>query len=190
MRTFRSLPQGGSSRLAPLRLLPVLFALVVAVGCGGTDPASKPASAAPPATGSTPQAAGTADACSLLTAAEIGEAVGNPVGPGQQSAGPEVCDWDPEDPREITVLLMARLKGSTRETVLCEDVRKAAAEGKGLAGIGEAARWVFSPVPFNSGDLEVCGAKGYLSLTVTGKGEETKLRAAAMALARKALDRL
>lgn len=130
--------------------------------CGGSSPAdSTPATSGgqPPATG-----ARTADACKLLTQGEIAAAVGNPVAPGRPEAGPEVCDWDTEHADQIDVLLTVRLRGSAREQVLCADVRKAAAEEKGLSGIGDAATWKFTKLGvLDSGDLEVCDSKGYVS---------------------------
>ena len=165
----------------------------VSGGCGESSP--PPSSSAPAAARSaatTSIAAGTADACALLTAAKIAEVVGNPVKPGQPNAGPEVCKWRTEQSSETDVLLTVRLKDSLREKVLCGDVRKAAAAGSGTGGIGEAARWVFSRTGtlFNSGELEVCDAKGYVNVSLNGQLDEATLKAAAMKLAREVLSRL
>lgn len=42
----------------------------------------------------------------------------------------------------------------------------------------------------NSGDLEVCGPNGYLTLTLNGKRDKAALKAAATNLAQKILSRL
>jgi hypothetical protein len=161
-----------------------------ALGCGsGSSDAPGQATSAESAAAAT--AARTADACRLLTPAEIEAAVGNPVKAGQPEAGPEVCDWDTEDADHVDVLLTVRLKGSDREKVLCGDVRKAAADGNGFAGIGEAATWKFSKSGiFNSGDLEVCDGKGFVSLTLNGRADAARLERAAVSLARTVLGRL
>ncbi len=128
----------------------------------------------------------------MLTSARIAEIVGNPVEAGQPDAGPEVCKWSTAQPSDTDLLLTVRLKGSLREGVLCGEVRKAAAEGKGTTGIGEAATWEFSSTGsmFNSGDLQVCGAKGFVNVYLNGKRDEASLKAAAMSLAREVLGRL
>jgi hypothetical protein len=165
--------------------------LLTAVSCGSSAPANSNTDAASglasrtPATGSH-----TVDACRLLTPGEIAAIVGNAVAPGHPGAGPEVCKWDTEQPDQIDVLLMVYLKGGTHEPVLCKDVRDAAAQGKGLPGIGDAATWRFSRIGIDSGDLEVCGSEGFISLSLNGKGEASKFEAAAVSLARKVMARL
>jgi hypothetical protein len=167
-----------------------LVIAALAAACGGSGPAESnttPASGAAPAT----PPAGTADACSLLTREEIAAAVGNPVEPGRPEAGRETCDWDTAQPGQTDVLLMVRLKGSTREQVLCDEMRKTAAAGKGYSGIGEAATWKYTKGGiFDSADLEVCDGKGFVSISLNGKGDAAALEAAAVALARKVLGRL
>jgi hypothetical protein len=169
-------------------LLVTLVATILIAACGGSTPSggSPPAGGAPVGT----LLGGTADACKMLTAAEIAEVVGNPVQPGQPSAGPEVCDWDAE-PDHTDVLIMVRLKGSIREQVLCPDVVREAAAGKGLAGIGDAATWQFSNTLkfFNSSELAVCDAKGYVHVALNGKADEAKLKEFSLALARKVMAR-
>ncbi len=167
----------------------MLIACLAAAGCGGSSdspPAASGGPAAAPAAGSR-----NVDACRLLTQEEIAAALGNTVTAGRPEAGLEVCDWDSESPTDADLLLMVRPKGSQREQVLCADVRNAAAAGKGLAGIGEAATWKFSSMGmFNSGELEVCDARAYWSLSVNGKGDSDTLQRAALTLARAAMGRL
>jgi hypothetical protein len=166
-----------------------LATLATALACGDSAP---PRSAAQPsAAAATPTPAATADACRLLSTADVAAAVGNPVLDGTPDAGPEVCKWDTENPDHVSVLLIARLKGSAREQALCAEVRRVASAGKGLSGLGEAATWKFSRVGtmFNSGDLEVCDAKGYLSLGLNGQQDEAALQQAASTLARAIVSR-
>jgi hypothetical protein len=161
--------------------------------CGGSTPDSSATSSSKPPAGGAPVGTllgGTADACAMLTPAEIAEVVGNPVQAGKPAAGPEVCDWDAE-PNQTDALIMVRLKGSIREQVLCPELQREAASGKGLAGIGDAATWQFSNTLgfFNSSELAVCDAKGYVHVALNGKADEAKLKEASLALARKVMSR-
>jgi hypothetical protein len=129
------------------------------------------------------------NSCSLLSETEIADVVGNSVEKGQVEGNSDVCKWRTEDPRNVDVLLIFRDKGSTREQVLCDDVRSSSVEH--LPGLGDAAIWKFSRSGlFNSGDLEVCGPKGYLNITLQGQRDETTLKAAAVNLTQKILQRL
>ena len=131
-----------------------------------------------------------ADSCSLLTENEIAEAVGNAVDKGQVQGNADICKWGTEDPSKVDVLLIVREKGGIHEPVLCADVRSNTTD-EHLPGLGEVAVWKFSRQPFfNSGDLEVCGPKGYLTMTLNGKRDEAALKAAATNLAQKILSRL
>lgn len=132
------------------------------------------------------------DACSLLTAKEIVDVVGNAVAEGRPFAGPEVCKWGTEDPTNVDVLLTVRAAGSIREQTLCADLRKPSNNAQRVDSLGDVSVWKFSregPM-FNSGDLEVCGQKGYLNLTLQGKRDEPTLKSAATLLAQKVLERL
>jgi hypothetical protein len=154
-------------------------------GCGGSNGPSEGAAAAAARAGGS-----TADACRLLTRDQVASIVGNQIEPGAAFAGPEVCKWD-APAGSTTVLLTVRLAGSTRETVLCPDLRKSA-DARRIEGLGDVARWKFSNTMglFNSGELETCGSKGYVAVSVDGKADEAKLRAAAEAIVRKALGAL
>ena len=135
---------------------------------------------------------GSAEACSLLTVKEIVDVVGNPVSEGKPFAGPEVCKWRTEDPTNVDVLLTVRAAGSIREQTLCADLRKAGSNAQRVDSLGDVSVWKFSregPM-FNSGDLEVCGPKGYLNLTLQGKRDEPTLKSATTVLAQKVLERL
>ena len=179
------------SHSAAMACLTALLTAALHAGCSSPEPAATGAAggSGAPSTSSSPTAT-PRDACSLLTQEEIAAAVGNPVQPGRVEGSSSVCDWDAQ-PDQTDVLLMVYLKGTIREQALCPDLRKAAAAGKGYAGIGEAATWKFTKSTFfNSGDLELCDAKGFVSLSVNGKGDAATLEAAAVALARKVLSRL
>jgi hypothetical protein len=102
---------------------------------------------------------------------------------GEPYAGPEVCQWDTENPDHVSVLLTVRPKGSVREETLCSDLRQSGGEGERLSGLGDVAVWKFSSGSlFNSGDLEACGPRGFVSISLNGKADEPKLKEAALVL--------
>src|SRR5574341_419842 len=133
-----------------------------------------------------------ANSCSLLSETEIASAVGNDVDKGRNEASTDICKWDAEDVSQVDVLLIVREKGGIHEPVLCSDLRNKTNSGDHIPGLGDIAGWKFSRQGsmFNSGDLEVCGPKGYLSITLEGKRDEASLKAAAMNLTQKILQRL
>ena len=163
-----------------------LGAIVFVAACGGGSNASQ----ANASSGSGAAAAGPVDACALLKEEEVSQIVGNAVGKGEHFAGSEVCKWNAEAPN-TTVLLTVRPAGSIRERALCPDLGKSG-EGQRLDGIADVAIWKFSNTIglFNSGDLEACGKKGYVSLSLNGRQDEAKLKEATTAIARKVLQKL
>jgi hypothetical protein len=165
-------------------LWPAVALACACSGQGGGESAA-PAEETPRETA----AEATADACAALSQSEIEQAVGNPVLPGEPDAGPEVCNWDTENPDHVSVLLIVRPKGSTREETLCADLREAGGEGERLSGLGDVAVWKFSAMGtmFNSGDLEACGPRGFVSISLNGKADEPKLKEAAIALVGKVM---
>jgi hypothetical protein len=159
--------------------------LLGALGCGGGgggegEGRSEPAPAAAVESGS---------ACEALTEDEIAAAVGNPVLAGAPFAGPEVCKWETENPDHVNVLLTVRPKGSIREETLCAGLRESGGEGERLTGIGDIAVFRFSAVGtmFQSGDLEACGARGFVAISLNGKADEAKLKQAAITLVGKVM---
>ena len=163
----------------------LVLALSLACGGGGgesTPPAEEPAAAKP-------AEETTADTCAAIPQSEIEQAVGNAVLPGQPYAGPEVCQWDTESPDQVSVLLTIRAKGSLREETLCAGLRESGGDGEPISGLGDVAFWKFSAVGtmFNSGDLEACGPRGFVSISLNGKADEAKLKGAAVALAGKVI---
>lgn len=168
-----------------------LLSAMLTFGCGGSDqrqPVGQAKGGAAPATAAS---TGPLDACKLLSQIEIAEAVGNPVTPGQHFAGSEVCKWDTEQREHVSVLLTVRPKGSLREQTLCKDL-KSTGTGAPLDGVGDVALWQFSKVGtmFNSGDLESCGPKGYVSLSLNGEHDEPALKQATLAIVGKVLGRI
>jgi hypothetical protein len=130
--------------------------------------------------------------CLLPLVKEIADIVGNAVDKGRTFASLEDCKWDTEEPSNVDVLLIAHTAGSIREQLLCADLGKANNSGQRVTGLGDIAVWKFSSAGslFNSGDLESCGPKGYVSLTLQGKRDEPTLKQAAINLARKVIGRL
>jgi hypothetical protein len=164
----------------------LIAAVALAAACGGgAGKSSEPEAEAVAEPASEVESA---DACAALSKEEIEQAVGNPVLPGEPEAGPQVCGWDTENPDHVSVLLTIRPKGSTREQTLCADLRSST-EGERIPGLGEVATWKFSAMGtmFNSGDLEACGPRGFVSISLNGKAEEAKLKEAAIALVRKVI---
>lgn len=173
-------------RPAAMPLAWLVLALSFACGGGGgesTPPAEEP-------TPAEPAEETTADTCAAIPQSEIEQAVGNAVLPGQPYAGPEVCQWDTENPDQVSVLLTIRAKGSIREETLCAGLRQSGGEGEPVSGLGEVAFWKFSAVGtmFNSGDLEACGPRGFVSISLNGKADEPKLKEAAVALVGKVIE--
>jgi hypothetical protein len=164
-----------------------VFALLIAAfaGCSSGESANPPGSS-----GAAPGSA-VADACTLLSETQIGEIVGNPVIKGRNEAGPTTCKWDAQNAGDVDVLLITGAPGSDREKYICPELRKSATTDPAFAGIGEAVTWKFGAVGslFNSGDLELCGSKGFISLSLNGKRDEAALKQAAIALARKIQER-
>jgi len=160
--------------------LTVSLFVTIAVACRGS---SSERSASPGKESAEAAAETDGDACAALSRGEIEQAVGNPVLEGEPYAGPEVCQWDTENPEHVSLLLTVRPKGSIREETLCSDLRQSGGEGERLSGLGEVAVWKFSAGSlFNSGDLEACGPRGYVSISLNGKADEPKLKEAAVAL--------
>ena len=158
-----------------------VFALLIAgAGCSSGESADPPGSS-----GAAPGSAA-ADACALLTEQQIGDIIGSPVVKGRNETGPTTCKWDPQNAGEVDVLLITGAPGSDREKYICPGLRKTATADPEFAGIGETVTWKFSAVAslFNSGDLELCGRKGYISLSLNGKRDEPALKQAAISLAR------
>ncbi len=160
-------------------LLGAWLGAVLSLACGGSHPQESSAPAEESAASDT-----SGDACAALSQSEIEKTVGNPVLAGAPFAGPEVCKWETENPDHVNVLLTVRPKGSTREEILCAGLRQSGGQGESLSGLGDVAFWKFSAVGtmFNSGDLEACGPRGFVSISLNGKADEAKLKQAAVAL--------
>jgi hypothetical protein len=165
----------------------VLVCACLSPGCGNSSDkvAGEPAQSRPQTS------SGPVDTCALLSASEIAAIVGNPVDKGQPFAGPEVCTWNAE-PGRVTALLTVRRVGSERAKVLCAELGKGADAGQRVEGLGDVAAWKFSNTMglFNSGDLETCSGKAYVSVSLNGKQDEAKLKEASLAIVQKVLQGL
>ena len=176
----------------PIRTPPVFPSLVLiaalacsAIACGrsGTGSSSSSSSASGASGGSS---SGVVNACALLTPADIAAIVGNPVKPGREDAGPEVCKWDVEVRGQVDVLVQARAKGSVREQALCPDLAKTEAT-KRVPGVGDVATMESSSVMglFNSAELQACGPKGFIAVMLNGEKDQATLRDATLKVAQK-----
>ncbi len=164
------------------------MALVVstaaAIGCSQSTPrqASQSATAAAVKTATS----NSVDRCALISQGEVAAAVGNAVEKGEPQIG-GACKWSAATSEDVDVLLIAHAKGNTFETSLCEGVRKNGGNEK-VEGL-DVATWKFSKIvgPINSGELEGCGPKGFLSLQLNGKRDEAPLKKATLIIADRVL---
>ena len=99
-----------------------------------------------------------------------------------QFVGAGSCSWDTEKRGDVSVLLIVHQKGSIREPILCEELRKGGG-GERVEGL-DVATWKVSSTLglFNSGEFEACGPKGFLSLQLNGERDEATLKKATLAL--------
>ena len=178
----RTILHTGASGLA------VLLSIAL-YGCGGSNDNGQSAGqeAARVAT-----ATDTVDACALFSLSEIADVVGNPVLEGRVYAGPEVCQWNTEDPDHVSLLLTAYIAGSVHTNVLCEDLSALIDGGEPVIGLGDKATFKYSGVSgiFDSGDLAACGEKGFVSVSLNGRKDEAAMKEAAIALTRTVFSRL
>ena len=166
----------------------VALAVVIASTPGCSRSAAPPANetarqtAAPPSENS-------ATACDLISDSDIAAAVGNPVLKGAPD-GTGTCKWDTEKKEDTSALLIISRKGSLREPYLCDGLRKTGGTER-VEGL-DVATWKFSNAMkfFNSGDFEACGPKGFVSLSLNGKGDETHLKQATLAIVRQVVQRM
>lgn len=163
----------------------ILAFTAATAGCSSSDTAETAGSAAGgAASSSTP-----AETCALLSLDQIAAAVSNAVLAGQ-AVGAGSCSWDTEKPSDVSVLVIVHRKGSIREPILCEELRKDGG-GEKVEGL-DVANWKFSNTLglFNSGEFEACGPKGFLSLQLNGERDEVTLKKATLALVQLVLRRI
>jgi hypothetical protein len=117
--------------------------------------------------------------------------VGTPAPAGPEFAGPEVCRWSKDEPPITSLLVTVRPAGSLREQVLCGDLGQGSARGN-ASKAWPTSPWRFSNVIglFNSGELETCGPRGYISLTLNGERDEATLKEATLTLFGKVASRV
>jgi hypothetical protein len=179
--------------MAAAVLLASLATIAANGGRAGDEPVGKTVAAAPAGAQELALAQQVIpDACALLSAAEIAEVVGNPVGPGEHQAGPEVCRWARAQADDVSVLLTVRLRGSEREQLQCGLLRQGGDFDRPIPDRGDVALWRFSDTAsvFNSGDLETCGPKGYVGLSLGGVRDIRSLQEAAQVLQAMVVERI
>ncbi len=155
-----------------------------AIGCSGSAPQG--AAGGVKAAAAASATANSDDRCALISQSDVAAAVGNAVSKGEQEMGGG-CKWSAATVEDVDVLLIAHRKGNTFEPSLCKEVRNKAGNEK-VEGL-EVATWKFSHLvgPINSGELEGCGPRGYLSLTLNGKRDEAQLKKATLVIADRVL---
>ncbi len=165
-----------------LRVIGLAVLTAVAIGCSQSTPQQATQGGKPAAVPTATAAWTNADRCALISQSDVAAAVGNAVAKGEQQIGGG-CKWAAATTEEIDVLLIAHPKGNTFEPSLCAEVRKKGGNEK-VEGL-EVATWKFSHLvgPINSGELEGCGPKGYVSLQLNGKGEEGQMKKATLVIA-------
>ncbi len=166
------------------RVVGLVLLTATAIGCSGS--ARQEAPGGGKAAAATAATSNSDDRCALISQSEVAAAVGNAVAKGEQEMGGG-CKWAAATTEDVDVLLIAHRKGNTFEPSLCREVRKTAGNEK-VEGL-EVANWKFSRIvgPINSGELEGCGPKGYLSLVLNGKRDEAQLKKATLVIADRVL---
>jgi hypothetical protein len=162
------------------------LAVTATLGCSRSSDTPQTAGAA---AGGQTQSQTPVDTCAILSQDQIAGAVGNAVLAGQ-AAGAGSCSWSTEKRGDVTVLLIVHQKGSIREPILCEDVRKRGGSER-VEGL-DVATWKVSSTLglFNSGEFEACGPKGFLSLQLNAERDEATLKKATLALVQLVLRRI
>lgn len=175
-----------------VRLTGMLALIAASLHCGGSATTESGSGAAAPAPQTGTATSSRTNLCALLTENEVAEAVGNPV---QKGVNPDIgapdCKWDVDTQGDIAVLLIVYRPGSIQEQSLCPDIRKSG-KAPGFEGVADASTWEFASVIglFNSGLLQSCGPKGYISTQLNAKRDEARLKQATVALMGKILARL
>ena len=161
------------------------------VTCRGSNTADQTTTAGAPAATAANARSSSPDACGLLAESELADLLGNPVQKGQRASGGSDCKWDTEKRGDVTLLLIVHRAGSIREQVLCPDLRK---QGKaaGFESFGDASTWKFESVIglFDSGEVEFCTSKAFVSMQLNGERDQATLKQKAVAVARKIVSRL
>ncbi|HEX9259739.1 MAG TPA: hypothetical protein VF855_09400 [Acidimicrobiales bacterium] len=130
------------------------------------------------------------DPCVLLTRDEIEPIVGHPVGEPQPD--PFTCSWEADDVNDASVavnLFTASTPDAARE---CADQRAISKNPVDVDDLGSSAWWEFVAVgaPYNMGNRWVCVDDGYLSVGLTGGGDDAAYRPQAEELTKIVLGRL
>lgn len=179
-------------RLPPIRRVPLVFALLVALGCGGeeaprpaapgdtADPAVDPTAGAGPDGAVDPATAAGPDACAIVTAADVTEVIGRaPAAAGHGPTGrPNICDYDLGEGSSVSVVVYPELGRETLE---------AGGPGTPIEGVGDEAKWLESGRLLGAlqGDQAIT-----IGMLVFDGTDDATLQRQAAELARRGLDRL
>lgn len=140
--------------------------------------------------GSAPAGTPTSSPCSLLTKAEVQEAVGTPVSEGEvNKINRTVCDFKVDElGSAVSVLLTGKTPGDSPEKTVAE-LKKRKIAGQVVAGFGDGA-YTSSP-GYGMQQLGVYKGSSHVVVTVLLMGApETKSKSVAEAVMRKALVRV
>jgi len=157
--------------------LPLLFAAVT--GAGIVSPAHDAAPRLSPA------------ACSVVTAAELQQAMGRPFSRGAESTegAQSSCDYA-GGTGQVTVTV-ERLAGKVDLRAEIASLKAAVPEGTVREAAGIAGRAFFLDIPGAGTQLYVVrGDADFVLISILGLGDASQVSAAAETLARKALGRL
>jgi hypothetical protein len=175
------------------------LALVMAAGCGsgGGDRAfiarqGEPASTAPksPTTKTTTESTvpgPVRPACALLSPADVGATVGNPVAAGV-GQGPN-CYWATTVDGGTSATITAVKPGPAQGAESCDYLRLGQpvdAKHEPVAGLGTSAVWVFQPLTtLSQGSVVACWPDAAVLVLLTGEHDANAMRATAVDLVRK-----
>jgi len=155
----------------------------IAAGGGGSSPAVQTS-----AGGQVTQTGGSVsstDGCSLLTPAEIQQAIGTSVKAGTFQTGnaeQENCDWEGQDDDTLSVGVIVQPYDDSLWTAM-----SSASSATAVSGLGEAA---YKGYP-HAGDLAIKQAGHEIDVSIVDfKNDKPKVDAAALALAKLVLSRV
>ena len=134
--------------------------------------------------------------CSLLTAAEIHEAMGITVDPGMEDNmdGIIQCSWAAKEDVNLSLVLSIQKAGSNAQADCSarwkgeKDTGRRVEDGTGL---GDKCWWSFQKKDESLSivAMTVCNSKGILRISVWGSEQEPKMKEMSRTLAQKALSR-
>jgi hypothetical protein len=156
----------------------LLITAAAAVACGCATETGNP----PVAETASPAATADLEACALVTRDQVTEALGSPVGQGEER-GLVGCGWRTESGTEVVLQVYA---GSMLASSTCDGQKfLVSGQQEEVAGLGDSAVWG------SSGDLVVCSSTAVLKVDVENTpNSPDEDRDVAVKVARAALARL